>query len=102
MNTRACGGIEWKENNNRGSDTALNAIMFIESRILRPHVRPPEARWPGLCATKLRRHEGGRASSRDDGYTETEAVADGTVGEGGAPGLCGNVASKPETREARQ
>jgi hypothetical protein len=27
--------------------------MFIESRILGPHVRRPVARWPGLCATRL-------------------------------------------------
>jgi hypothetical protein len=60
-------------------------------------VRRLEARWPGHCATRLRkRHEGCHASSRDEGYTETEAVTDGTVGEGAQV----NVAGKPETRAA--
>ena len=77
--------------------------MFIESRNLRPHVRPPEARWPGLCATGLGRHEGGHASSRDEGYTETrERLRMVPLPRAVRPPVCGNVASKPEAREARQ
>jgi hypothetical protein len=40
------------------------------------------------------RHEGCHASSKDEGYTETEAVTAGAVGEG----VQVNVAGKPETR----
>lgn len=59
-------------------------------------MRRPEARWPGPCATLLNvRHEG---CSRDEGYTATEAVTDGTVDEGARV----NVAGKPETRTASQ
>jgi hypothetical protein len=42
------------------------------------------------------RHEGCHASSKDEGYTETEAVTAGAVGEG----VQVNVAGKPETRAA--
>jgi hypothetical protein len=79
---RRCGGSGWKGLRIEQVTRHLHAIMFIESRILRPHVRRPEARWPDRCATHFGRHEGCHASSRDEGDTVTEAVTGGTVGKG--------------------
>lgn len=59
--------------------------IFIESRILRPHVRPHEASWPDLCATEHERHEAATPARETTDTQKPKAVADGTVAEGSAP-----------------
>jgi hypothetical protein len=68
--------------------------MFIDSRILCLRVRRLEACRLGHCVTQSGRHEGCHARSGDEGYTGTEAVADGTVAEGSQT----DVVGKPERR----
>lgn len=85
MDEKARGGSQGTRLRIAGVTRHWHAMLFIESRILRPHVRRPEARWVGRCVTGLEaprgrpRRQEGRRGHREPGKTRSGQVTDGTV-----------------------
>lgn len=95
---RAQSGYEWWTTKNREVTQRLHAIIFIESRMLIPHVRQTEAIRLGLCVTRPAAWapRGRPRSLRNDRWRYRDRL-----GRAVSEGVRRNVVGKPETRPAR-